>query len=68
MSVIFVVASLQLLFQVETADLNFCKENVWTERSSKLRFSKELSAKEYGIGNNPKSIHCCAENFDSIKW
>lgn len=46
----------------------FCSENLDQSESKDLRFSKELSRIEYGIGEHTKSLHCCAVNFETIEW
>lgn len=66
--VISVSVLLELAIPSESADLNYCKENLLPSKSTELIFSKEHSSKEYGIVNKPKSIHCCAQNFDTIQW
>lgn len=46
----------------------FCSENLQDDRSSDLRFNKELSRMEYGINKYSKKLHCCAANYKTILW
>lgn len=42
---------------------NFCSGFYFVSQ-----FNNEINNLEFGIGNYPKSLYCCAVNYDSILW
>lgn len=66
---LFLYSLLFLISKLENfVTCNFCSEDIQMPPSGELRFTKELSHNEYGIGKHSKSLHCCAANYKSILW
>jgi len=51
----------------------YCDENLYPENEKRrpaagVRFTKELSANEYGPLGSFKTLHCCGEKYLSLEW